>query len=370
MATDPRIPRYRQVYGALERGIRTGRWKGGDRLPSEAQLTRDFATSRITVGRAVRELQLAGLVDRHAGSGTFVRVAAGPATFSFGLLIPDLGETEVFERICQGMMASPLARDHALLWGSAGDPAASRAENAWRLCRQYLDRKVSGVFFAPLEFVPERHDVNARIVQALDDAGIPVVLLDRAAAPFPQRGRHDLVGLDNRHAGRVATEHLVSLGARRIGFVAMPGAAPTVEAREAGYREALWARGLEPPAGLARRLDPSDEAEVAAFLREGRPEAVVCANDRTAAHLMHAALRLGLAVPRDLRLVGMDDADFAALLPVPLTTLRQPARQIGAAALSAMLDRLAGSDLGTRDILLQGTLVVCRSSGVVEPAVA
>jgi len=357
-----RTPRYRQVYGVLERRIRSGRWKRGDRLPSEAQLVRDFAASRITVGRAMRDLQVAGLVERHAGSGTFVRADRGPAALSFGLLIPDLGETEIFEPICRGMMASPLAKEHALLWGNAADASASKAENAWRLCRQFIDRRVAGVFFAPLEFGPARDDVNLRIVQALDEASIPVVLLDRPAAPFPRRGSHDLVGLDNRHAGFVVTEHLLGLGARRIAFAAVANAASTVDARESGYREALRSRGLEAEPSLVRRLDPDDTAEVQALL-QGRPEALVCANDRTAARILTTLRRLGVAVPEDLRLTGIDDADYAALLPAPLTTLRQPTRQIGAAALAAMLDRVAGADLPTRDILLHGELVVRRSCG-------
>src|ERR1043165_5852543 len=118
-------PKHRQVYRSLEREIREGRWKEGDRLPSEADLVRQFAASRITVGRAVRDLQRAGLVERRAGSGTYVRTKPSPAALSFGLLIPDLGETEIFEPICQGMMASPLAREHALVWGSQNAGAGS-----------------------------------------------------------------------------------------------------------------------------------------------------------------------------------------------------------------------------------------------------
>jgi DNA-binding LacI/PurR family transcriptional regulator len=81
---------------------------------------------------------------------------------------------------------------------------------------------------------------------------------------------------------------------------------------------------------------------------------------------MHAVLELGCKVPGDVRLVGIDDVEYAALLPVPLTTLRQPTRQIGAAALAAMLDRVAGAGLPTRDILLHGTLIVRRSCGAPE----
>src|SRR3954454_12231707 len=148
--TDTLSPKYQQVYTALRREIQSGRLKKGDRLPSEAELVRTFGASRITVGRAVRDLQAAGLVERRAGSGSYVKSPQNAGALSFGLLIPDLGETEIFEPICQGMMASPLARAHALIWGSLNGNAVT-ADHAWQLCRQYIDRQVAGVFFAPLE---------------------------------------------------------------------------------------------------------------------------------------------------------------------------------------------------------------------------
>jgi DNA-binding LacI/PurR family transcriptional regulator len=361
-----RVTKHRQVYGALARGIRSGTWKPGDRLPSEADLVRQFGASRITVGRAVRDLQVAGLVERRAGSGTYVRAGPPAGALSFGLLIPDLGESDIFEPICQGMMASPLARQHALLWGSVARPGASREEWAWELCRQYVERKVAGVFFAPLELTPSKDEVNARIAAALDAARIPVVLLDRTVLPWPQRGHHDLVGIDNRRAGQLVTEHLLRAGARRIAFVGLPNAAATVDAREAGWREALHGWDAPSDRSLAWRIDPADAAGVEALMSSCRPEGVVCANDATAARLMHTLLALGHAVPDEVRLVGIDDVDYARLLPVPLTTLRQPTRQLGAVALAAMLDRVAGVDLATRDILLKGTLVVRRSCGATE----
>jgi DNA-binding LacI/PurR family transcriptional regulator len=357
-------PKHRQVYSALEREIRSGHHGPGARLPSEAELVRRFGASRITVGRAVRDLQIAGLVDRRAGSGTYVKPAEPPAGGrSFGLLIPDLGETEIFEPICQGMMASPLARAHALLWGSAHASQAGKTERAWDLCRQYIERKVSGVFFAPLELTPGKDEANRRIAAAFDRARIPIVLLDRTVVPYPGRGHHDLVGIDNRRAGYVITEHLLRQGARRPAFVGLPDAAATVDARAAGFREALYAWDIPVEERLAQRLDPADVTRVRAFLHAVRPDAIVCANDRVAARLMQSLLGLGVGIPGDVRLVGVDDLEYAGLLPVPLTTLRQPTREIGAAALAAMLDRAGGADLPTRDILLHGTLVVRASCG-------
>src|SRR5262249_42891236 len=142
-----------------------------------------------------------------------------------------------------------------------------------------------------------------------------------------------------------------------------PNTAASVDARESGYREALhrWKVPFDP--ALVRRLDPTDAASTRALMGETRPDAIVCANDWTAARLMRTLIEIGHAVPGDVRMVGIDDVPYASLLPAPLTTLRQPTRQIGVVALGAMLDRVAQPDLPTRDILLHGELVVRSSSG-------
>jgi GntR family transcriptional regulator of arabinose operon len=361
-------PKHQQVYQALQREIQSGRLKRGDRLPSEAELVRTFGASRITVGRAVRDLQTAGLVERRVGSGTYVRGGNREPrksdALSFGLLIPERGETEIFEPICQGMMASPLAIEHALVWGSDLGPGASKADRAWHLCRQYIERGVAGVFFAPLELTPDKDDTNKLIAEALDAAGIPIILLDRTVLPYPQRGHHDLVGIDNRRAGFLVTEHVLRQGSRQIAFVADRHAAATVDAREAGYREALYAWNVPIDRGRIHRLDPAAAPDVRALVHGDNPaDAIVCANDWTAARLMRTLQRLGIIVPHDIRIVGIDDAEYAGVLPVALTTLRQPALELGAAAIAAMLDRVAQPDLPTRDILLHGTLIVRDSCG-------
>ena len=99
------------------------------------------------------------------------------------------------------------------------------------------------------------------------------------------------------------------------------------------------------------------------MLEEFRPDAVVCANDRTAGRLMHALLALGKRLPQDVALVGIDDVGYASLLPVPLTTVRQPCREIGAAAVAAMMERVQRPHVAPRDILLEGVLVVRESCG-------
>lgn len=362
-AEHPKNPKYLQVYTALKRDITAGRWAEGARLPSEAELVRAFAVSRITITRAVRDLQAAGLVERVAGSGTFIKHLRKAQGHSFGLLIPDLGETEIFEPICQGMMASPLARDHVLVWGSSVTDRASRVAAALNLCRQYIQRRLTGVFFAPLEHSAPQEEVNEKILHALDQAGIPVVLLDRSIESYPQPPRHDLVGIDNRRAGYIMTQHLLQHGCRRIAFVALPHSAATVDARQAGYREALDSRQVKLRTSFGTRLDPSDVNAVRHLLESLQPDAVVCANDRTAGHLLQSLRQLRYRVPQDIRITGIDDVGYAKMLPVPLTTLRQPTRDIGEVALSVMLERVVQKHLPPREVRLGCTLIVRKSCG-------
>lgn len=365
----PPASKHEEVFTTLLREIESGRWREGERLPSEALLVQRFGHSRITVGRALRDLQTAGVITRRAGSGSFVsRQSSASPAHSFGVLIADLGETDIYDSICHGMLASPLAAEHALLWGRApadvvsGDTEA-RDERAWQLCRRYIERQVSGVFFAPVERSPAPDDVNHRIVRALDEAGIPLVLLDRPITPYPDPGHHDLVGIDNRRAGYVMTMHLLERGATRPIFARLADAASTVDARESGYRQALNARQVPLSLVHGARLDPDDPAAVRALLSERDPDGIVCANDRMAARLMHTLRKLHVDVPGRVRLVGIDDVDYAPLLPVPLTTLRQPTRELGEVALSTMLARVAKRDLPARDIRLRCELVVRESCG-------
>jgi GntR family transcriptional regulator of arabinose operon len=355
--------KYREIFEKLQEGISSGHYKPGKRLPSEAELVRRFGASRMTVFRAMRELQSLGLITRRVGSGTFVSTNSNTGSHVFGLLIPELGQTEIFEAICQGMMEAQEAMHHSLLWGNAVSQEKEKEQAAEQLCRHYISRKVSGVFFAPVEFSTNRFQANHRIVAALDRARIPVVLLDRCLEPYPQRSKYDLVGIDNRRTAYGATEHLIKAGAKRIAFFARPNSAPTVDARIAGYREALLSRPARPGRDLVRIGDASDAKFIKSILKKDRPDAFLCANDHTAGNLMHTLISLGESIPKDIRIVGIDDVKYARLLPVPLTTQHQPCRDIGRMALAVMLDRIANPDLPPRDVLLGCELIVRQSCG-------
>jgi GntR family transcriptional regulator of arabinose operon len=357
-------PKYQKVFEHLRRDLLTGHYQAGQKLPSEAALVKRFGVSRITVGHALRELQQRGSIDRVAGSGTYVRNVTHPprSGLLFGSIIPNLGETEIFEPICRAIAAAPSTGGHALLWAHADSGTSSKEEQAIDLCRQSIARAVAGVFFAPLEMSAHSEDVNHRVMKLLKEAGIPVVLLDRRPEGDSARERCDLVGIDNQRAGYLATEHLLRLGARRVGFIAYQKQAPTVKARIQGYKNALSSAG----APRIFHLTPKDRLELPAAAFEC--DAFVCANDRVAGQLMHTLLGRGIRIPKRVRIVGIDDVNYAALLPVPLTTIHQPCRDIGETALRVMLERLDRPQMPARDILLDCWLVIRESCGALLPS--
>ncbi|HTV02355.1 MAG TPA: GntR family transcriptional regulator [Luteitalea sp.] len=361
------VPKYQVVFDALREEIESGRLAPGAKVPSEADLGERFGASRITVGRAMRDLQLLGLVQRRVGSGSYVKapVRAPRSECTFGVLVPDLPDIEIFDPLVQRLVSCPEARPHAFLWGGGEMTVSARPAAAWARAEQYISRKVDGVFFAPLEGLTPDDDTNQRIVSALDGAGIPVVLLDRAVHPYPRRGPYDLVGIDNRRVGFAITEHLVTRGARRIAFLGGAPGVSTIAARRAGYREALDVLGADTSLVAHPCPSPSDREAIKAYMTTHRPDGLVCAHDRAAAQAMHALLAIGVRIPHDIRLVGVDDVDYAAWLPVPLTTMRQPVAEIGEAAMAAMLERRAHPTRPPRDIFVQCSLIVRQSCGAV-----
>jgi len=356
-------PKYLEIVETLRKAITAGRYRNGARLPSEAELVRRFGVSRMTAVKAMQQLQQEGLLVRRIGSGSYAAERSGGRKAVFGLIIPDLGQTEIFEPICKGMSASPNAGGHSLAWGHSAARSASPEDDAENLCRQYIDERVSGVFFAPLEFSTNRDQVNRRVLKQLKAAQIPVVLLDRCVMEYPERSDYDLVGLDNRRAGYVMADHLIRQGAKTVGFLALEGSAETVDDRIAGYREALYAHGKALDPRLVLRADPTDAATLSAAIGRLQIDALLCGNDLTAAHAMRTLLGLGMRIPEEIRIAGIDDARYAGLLPVPLTTLHQPCTDIGMTAIAAMQDRISNPLLPARSIMLNGHLVVRRSCG-------
>ncbi|MEO0476126.1 MAG: GntR family transcriptional regulator [Planctomycetota bacterium] len=348
------------ILEQLLKELTSGLYQPGDRLPADAEFVERFNASRPTVAKALQELERRGLVVRRPGSGTFVREdgEAAEGEKLFGLLIPGLGDTEIFEPICAEMARLAHESHHSLLWGNSPPRDANGlGSTALQLCKQYIKRGVDGVFFAPLELTRDKDRVNRQIIKALDDSHTPVILLDRDYLPYPSRSEHDLVGIDNRRIGFAVTEHLFEQGCKNVVFCARPHSANTIDARSAGFVESvLHHTGTYNPKQV-QRIDPDDVKQVEVLVKKIKPDGVVCGNDITAAHLMRTLDNMGVKVPDELLVTGVDDVKYAELLRVPLTTMHQHCEAIGQAAFHAMLERMQRPDAPARDILLDCKLV-------------
>lgn len=353
--------RYQDIVSLLRTAIEKGEYAEGARLPSEFELVKQTGASRPTVSRALRELQAVGLIRRRVGSGSFVQKQAAAQHKLFGLLIPRLGDTEIFESICRQIARDADRASYSLLWGDISQ-SEDRQQVASRTCEPYIRQRVSGVFFAPLELSAGKDELNQQIAKTLENAGIPVVLLDRDLSAFPARSRFDLVGVDNFAVGYMLAQHLVERGSRRCMFVAAPHSAETVQARIAGASMALSAMKAMPASDWVQLFDVNDIDAVKRVMAQVKPDAILCANDKTAAELMQSLSRLKIAVPQQVRVVGVDDVKYAKLLTPGLTTIHQPCQAIGEAAMQVMLDRIAHPRALARHVVLPVSLIERDSS--------
>lgn len=357
--------KYKHIYDELKRLIEEGEIRGGDRLPSEAELADSYNVSRPTVTRALRALTEERLIQRKAGSGSYV-LEDERSTDShrlFGLLISGLGKREIFEPITGQMATLAEANDFSLLWSGSELRGEDLGPSLLSVANRYVSSAVSGVFFAPVEFSPKAREINESVIAIFREAGVPVVLIDTDYVPFPQRSCYDLVGLDNFRGGYVVTEHLIQGGARRVDFLARPFSAYTISLRQRGYKTALLDHGILPRSEWIHWGEPDDSEWVRTELLEKGVTDLICGNDETAASLMHTLDSMAVAIPGTVRIVGFDDVRYAQLLRVPLTSLHQPVSEIGNAAVDLMLWRLANPGSAGRQLLISGELVVRRSSG-------
>ncbi len=203
-------------------------------------------------------------------------------------------------------------------------------------------------------------------VQTLE---VPVVLIDYEAVGLPA------VVIDNQGGARVAVEHLLQQGYRRIAFVGADLAHPSIAHRLEGYRIALVRAGLAFDPALVV-VDPEAEPTRVTGQRLGarlldlpeRPTAVFCANDALALGLMDALTQAGLRVPDDMALVGFDDVQGAAQAPVPLTSVRVYKEQLGELAMRHLVELLDPAQTrrpyarGQHTIVVPTELVVRASS--------
>lgn len=201
------------------------------------------------------------------------------------------------------------------------------------------------------------------LIDAADDAGIPFVMVD------PVETHHRLmvsVGSSNWAGAREATDHLIALGHRRIGWVGGPEFSDAARDRFYGFNAALDAAGLAVDPALVR----AGPFEVAAGARHAHellstpvpPTAIMAADDELAVGVLASAHELGVRVPEDLSVVGFDDTPQAAWTTPPLTTVHQHLGGMGRMAVQVVLTMSGGNAPTSRHVELATTLTVRQST--------
>ncbi len=206
-------------------------------------------------------------------------------------------------------------------------------------------------------------DIHHGDLSALSSSRIPLVVIDPLSVP-----RRDIpsVGTTNFSGGMAATQHLLELGHRRIAHLGANSELIFSQARLHGYRAALEAAGIasrdsyvyhgrnDYQAGVTGGGELLDLAEP--------PTAIFAATDESAAGVIEAARVRGLRVPEDLSVVGFDDVPITRFLSPPLTTVRQPLREMGRVALRTAMKLVAGDRLDSHHVQLATELVVRNST--------
>jgi LacI family transcriptional regulator len=210
-------------------------------------------------------------------------------------------------------------------------------------------------------------------VERLIDSGMPCMLYNRRLGS----GRGNYVVLDNLRAGRELTRHLLGLGHRRIGFIGTLAGLSSAADRRRGYRAALREAGVRPQPQFVRmrgvKPETAREAAREILALPDRPTAIVASSDRVALSVMEIAEEMGLSVPGDLAVVGVDNIPMAAHQAIQLTTVDQHLAEMGRLAVEGILDIIGDPERYRRSPLQQvlaPTLIVRRTCGALDPGAA
>jgi LacI family transcriptional regulator len=287
----------------------------------------------------------------------FIRNAAarqlrGVRSPAIGLVVLDI-DNPFFTEVARGVEAAASEVDHlVILCSSAGD--RDRESKQLRLLEE---QRVAGVLITP---AARR---ASTLHQQLRERGTPVVLLDRRST---RRDRCS-VAVDDVTGGRLAGEHLIGLGHRSIALINGPREIIQCADRRSGFASALEGASLRLAASYDMEMDAltitAGERAATKLLNSRKPPtAMFCANDLMALGAERAAVGAGLRIPKDLSILGYDDVSFAALAYVPLTSVRQPAYDLGRRAAQLLLEEASGMPHDHEQVLFTPELVVREST--------
>lgn len=322
----------------------------------------DLGVSTVTVSKvlrgnpdiseATRERVLKRMQELNYQPNMLARGLASGRTYTVGLVVPDLLQP-FFAEFAKSLSAVLRQTGRALLIGSSEDvPAIEQAE-----MRTLLSRGVDVLLVASCQT-----DFRG-FLDAEEDA--PILLIDRN---YPGMNAH-FVGSDDLLAGRMATEHLISTGRRRIAHLAGGALSPS-RLRAQGYRKALEGARMQVDENILLTLEHVDEGgDRAGYLAmstllAAQPDvdAVFCYNDLTAIGAMEAARDAGRSVPGDIAFVGCGNMRYARYLKTPLSSIDHGTEQLGQQAARLVLELTERPETAVKRVLVPPTLVVRESS--------
>jgi LacI family transcriptional regulator len=259
-----------------------------------------------------------------------------------------------FTDVAQGIEVAAADKALSLLLCNSGNDAKREAA----YLEQLESQRVQGILVTPI-------DPDSPVLADVVRRGTPVVIVDRV----PRDNSFCSVAVDDVEGGRLAVEHLVDRGHRRVAFVGGPQELGQVRERHVGARAAWTTAGLPDEAlvhiataGLTFADGRAAGERLSGLPSERRPTAAFCANDLVALGLLQHAIAAGLRVPEDLAIVGFDDIDFAGAAAVPLTSVRQPRRELGRAAAELLLEEASQTSHEHRTVTFTPELVAREST--------
>ena len=304
------------------------------------------AETKARVERAMRDL----LYVPRQGAG-----ASAATTGAIGLLVPELANP-IFPALAQELERQASTAGLATILCNTAGSALREADYVHML----LERRVDGMIFISSEITDIRSD----------HAHYRLLLREGARLVFVNGGSEQLdvtsVGVDERAAGRLATEHLLELGHVRIGFAAGERHSSPTREKAAGRKFALRAAGIDPD-GLIEHTSFGVEGGRQAFraLAEapgGPPTGIICSSDLMAIGVIREAEAHGLRVPDDLSVVGFDGIDAARWNEPPLTTVEQPIGEIAETAVRALRTLIADDSQSLPNYVFRPQLRLGRST--------
>ena len=326
-------------------------------------IARLAGVSHSTVSRALRNSPLipqktAERIQRIArekgySASAVARSLVTRKTHTIGVVVTSIADPFNGE-VVEGLEETANRNGYSVILAtSQADP-----EREIAVVRSFQERRVDGIVVASSR-------VGSLHMNVLGEMNIPIVLLNNQS---PGAFVHS-VTIDNFDGALQATKHLIGLGHRRVGYIGDRLGLQSDTERLKGYRKALTQAHLPFDKELVVHGDGKTLGAREAATRLIGPQvpkhlratAVFCYNDMSALGLMEAAETEGIEIPRDLSIVGFDDLFFATQLRPPLTTVRQPKREIGERAMDQLLALLRGTPTENRT-LIQGELVVRRST--------